>query len=358
MIRRALGLAVKGVGLVSPNPLVGCVITDREGRVVGEGYYRREQVTHAEVSALAEAGERARGGTAFVSLEPHDHHGQTPPCTEALIAAGIARVVCPMQDPNPLVSGRGFEHLRSAGVEVVTGVLAAEAARQNERFVVWHQKQRPFIHLKLAMSLDGRISLGPSMSTALTGGAALSRVHELRHEHDAILVGGNTAGIDDPQLTDRSGKERRRPIVRVVLDNTLQINADSKLAATSTEIPTIVFTSSSNSDKISLLRSRGVNVVESGLGGRDLSAVLAELRKRELQSVLVEGGAEVAGAFIDAKLVDKVTFLYAPLIIGGRMAPSAIGGSGAESIEHSLKLTALSTSTLGDDIEITGYPQF
>ena len=358
MTKRAFDLAAKGVGLVSPNPLVGCVITDREGRVVGEGFYRKDQVIHAEVNALAEAGEGARGGTAYVSLEPHDHHGQTPPCTEALIAAGIARVVCPMQDPNPLVSGRGFEHLRSAGVEVLTGVLAAEAARQNEKFVVWHQKQRPFVHLKLAMSLDGRISLGPSISTALTGGPALARVHELRHEHDAILVGGNTAGVDDPQLTDRSGKERRRPLVRVVLDNTLQIKADSKLVATAPEVPTIVFTNSSNADKISLLRSRGVEVIELEMGGRDLSAVLAELRKRELQSVLVEGGAEIAGAFIDARLVDKVTFLYAPLVIGGRMAPSAIGGSGAESIDRSLKLTELSTSALGEDIEVTGYPQF
>ena len=358
MMQRALELASRGVGLVSPNPLVGCVVTDRAGEVVGEGFYRKDLVTHAEVNALQQAGERARGGTAYVSLEPHDHHGQTPPCTEALINAGIVRVVCSMEDPNPLVSGRGFQHLRSAGVEVVTGVLGNEAARQNEKFIVWHQKQRPFVHLKLAMSLDGRISLGPSLSTALTGSAALARVHEMRHEHDAILVGGNTAGIDDPQLTDRSGRERRRPLVRVVLDNTLQIKANSKLVATAAEVPTIVFTNSSNADKISLLRARGVEIVESDIGGRDLAAVLTELRKRELQSILVEGGAEIAGAFIDAKLVDKVTFLYAPILIGGRMAPPAIGGSGSESIERALKLTDLATRALGEDIEITGYPQF
>nr|MBP7476735.1 bifunctional diaminohydroxyphosphoribosylaminopyrimidine deaminase/5-amino-6-(5-phosphoribosylamino)uracil reductase RibD [Pyrinomonadaceae bacterium] len=201
--RRALEVAAMGTGLVTPNPLVGCVIVSADGEIVGEGTYIYDNVIHAEAVALEQAGEKARGGTAYVSLEPHDHEGRTPPCTEALIDAGIKRVVCPIEDPNPLVSGRGFQRLRDAGVEVVTGILAAEASRQNEKFICWHQKQRPFVHLKLAMSLDGRISLGSSVSTALSGPEALARVHELRHEHDAILIGGNTAFVDNPSLTDR-----------------------------------------------------------------------------------------------------------------------------------------------------------
>ena len=352
---RALELAANGIGLVSPNPLVGCVITDANGEVVGEGFYRKDRVTHAEVIALEQAGARASGGTAYVSLEPHDHHGQTSPCTDALIAAGIARVVCPIEDPNPLVSGRGFQKLRHAGIEVTTGVLADEASRQNEKFICWHEQQRPFVHLKLAMSLDGRISLGPSVSTTLSGGDALKRVHELRHEYDAILVGGNTATVDDPSLTDRSGLERRRPLVRVVLDNSLQISDTSKLAITG-DAPTVVFTNSRDSAKADQLRTADVEIVESEAGSRDLVGVLAELKNRELQSVLVEGGTEIAGAFIDAKLVDKVTFIYSPIIIGGRIAPNAIGGSGAETLANALKLRDITIRQIGDDFEMTGYP--
>jgi diaminohydroxyphosphoribosylaminopyrimidine deaminase/5-amino-6-(5-phosphoribosylamino)uracil reductase len=357
-MQRALDLAACGVGLVSPNPLVGCVITDANGEVVGEGFYRKDNVTHAEVNALQQAGERARGGTAYVSLEPHDHHGQTPPCTEALIAAGIARVVCPIEDPNPLVSGRGFQHLRDSGVTVDVGLLADEASKQNEKFICWHQKQRPFVHLKLAMSLDGRISMGPSVSTALSGAAALARVHELRHEHDAILIGGNTAAVDDPSLTDRSGRERRRPLVRIVLDNSLRLSEASKLAVTANDVPTMIFTNSNDHAAIERLRKAGVEVVESSMGGRDLTGVLAELKGNDLQSVLVEGGAEIAGAFIDAKLVDKVTFMYSPIVIGGRTAPDAIAGSGADDVDSAISVRDVTVTRHGDDIEITGYPNF
>ncbi len=354
-LRRALELAAAGRGLVSPNPLVGCVIVTADGNIVGEGTYTLDGVVHAEAIALEQAGELARGGTAYVSLEPHDHHSKTPPCTEALIDAGIRRVVCPIEDPNPLVSGRGFEHLRSAGVEVAVGLLAEEGARLNEKFVAWHRLRRPFVHLKLAMSLDGRISVDSSVSTALSGDIARSRVQELRHEHDAILVGGNTAAVDDPSLTDRSGKPRRRPLARVVLDNRLRLPLDSRLARTTAEAPTIVFTNSRDREKAEMLRSQGVDVVETEMGGRDLAAVLEELRKREIQSVLVEGGTEVAGAFVDARLVDKITFIAAPLIIGGREAPTAIGGMGAESIAAALKLTDVEVTALGSDLEITSY---
>jgi diaminohydroxyphosphoribosylaminopyrimidine deaminase/5-amino-6-(5-phosphoribosylamino)uracil reductase len=308
------------------------------------------------VIALEEAGEKARGGIAYVSLEPHDHHGKTPPCTEALINAGIKRVVCPIDDPNPLVSGKGFERLRNAGIEVVTGILAEEASRLNEKFITWHKKGRPFVHLKLAMSLDGRISLGGSVSTALSGELARKRVHDIRHEHDAILVGGNTVVVDNPSLTDRSGKLRRRPLVRIVLDNRLQTTLDSTIVTSVNASPTLVFTNSRDAAKVEAIRARDVDVIESELGGRDLPGVLEELRIREIQSVLVEGGTEVAGAFVDARLVDKVTFLISPIVIGGRNAPHAIGGMGASDLMDALRLKDIEITRHGDDIEVTGYP--
>lgn len=356
--RRALELAAKGAGLVSPNPLVGCVILSKEGEIVGEGSYVYEGVKHAEAIALEQAGERSRGGTAYVSIEPHDHKNRTPPCTDALINAGIERVVCPIEDPNPLVSGSGFRHLHSAGVEVVTGILQKEAEQLNEKFICWHKRHRPFVHLKLATSLDGRISLASSVSTALTGEAAIQRVHQVRHEHDAILVGGNTAAVDDPALTDRSGMPRRRPLVRVVLDNRLQIPLGSHLVSTAQETPVLIFTNSRDVAAKSLLRDRGADVIELPMGGRDLGLVLSELKKLEIQSVLVEGGSDIAGAFCDADLVDKVTFISAPMIIGGRTAPVAVGGKGADSLKHAMRLRDVTLTRLGDDLEITGYPAF
>ncbi len=356
MTRKALRLAAMGVGLVSPNPLVGCVVVSEIGEIVGEGTYIYDDVTHAEIIALEQAGERAKGGTAYVSLEPHDHHGKTPPCTEALINAGIKRVVCPIEDPNPLVSGRGFARLRDAGIEVVTGIMADEASRLNEKFTCWHKKGRPFVHLKLAISLDGRISLKNSISTALSGDSARQRVQELRHEYDAILVGGNTAAVDDPSLTDRSGKPRRRKLVRIIVDNRLRIPADSQLVRTAAETPTIVFTNSQDDAKIEALSNLDVSVMKSEAGGRDLVAVLDHLKQLDIQSVLVEGGTQVAGAFCDARIVDKITFIASPLIIGGSDAPNAIGGLGAATLADAMRLRDLEVTALGEDIEITGYP--
>ena len=354
--RRAIDLAKQGTGLVSPNPLVGCVVVSPEGQMVGEGTYIYGDVTHAEAIALDQAGNRAKGGTAFVSLEPHAHHGKTPACTEALINAGIKRVVAPIEDPNPLVSGNGFQRLREAGVDVVTGILADVATALNEKFICWHKKKRPFVHLKLAMSLDGRISLNRSVSTALSGAAALNRVHDLRHEHDAILIGANTALIDNPNLTDRSGRPRRRALVRVVLDNSLRLPTDHNLVASASEIPTLIFTSNIDPVETVPRAELGAKIVPIAGGPRNLSEVLQELYRREIQSVLVEGGSEVAGAFIDAKLVDKITLIVSPMIIGGKAAPAAIGGEGADSLSSALRLKDLTVNRLDRDIEITGYP--
>jgi len=353
--QRALALASRGVGLVSPNPVVGCVIVAGD-EVVGEGFYTYDGVTHAEVIALDAAGERARGATAYVSLEPHSHHGKTPPCTEALITAGISRVVCPIEDPNPLVSGKGFSDLRKAGIEVVTGICKAEAATLNEKFSCWHKKGRPFVHVKLAASLDGRISLSSSVSTYLSSDEARKRVQELRHEYDAILVGGTTVAVDDPSLTDRSGLPRRRPLVRVILDGHLATPVKSNIVQTAKETPTIVFTSDKG-EAAAELNAAGVEVIFDENGGHDLAFVLSELKKREIQSVLVEGGSAVAGSFRDADLIDKLSIIYAPLVIGGDDAPTAFAGSGASSLSDALRLARVNVGLLGRDIEVTGYPE-
>lgn len=356
MSKIALNLAAKGVGQVSPSPPVGCIIVSETGEIVGEGFYLYKNITHAEVLALNEAGEKAKGGTAYVSLEPHTHFGRTKPCTDALINAGIIRVVCPIEDPNPLVSGKGFAKLRENGIEVVTGILKEEAEKIFEKFIHWHRTGRPFVHLKMAMSLDGRISLKNSVSTALSGEESSKRVQYLRHEYDAILVGGNTAFVDDPSLTDRSGKDRHRKLVRVILDNRLQISEDSKLVETAEILPTIIFSNSENSKKIKLLELKGVEVISTN--ARDLSSVLDTLAKRELQSVLVEGGTEIAGSFVDAKLVDKLTFIVAPIIIGGNEAPLAIGGNGSQELSMAMRLKDLKITHHGKDIEMTGYPNW
>lgn len=359
LMRRALELAAMGRGQVSPGPLVGCVIADSGGAIYGEGYYRYEQVAHAEAIALAFAGTRAHGATAYVSLEPHAHHGRTPPCTDALIAAGIARVVAPIEDPNPLVSGLGFSRLREAGLEVHTGLLADEAATLNETYFHSYKHARPFVHLKLATSLDGRIATASGDARWITGEAARGRVHELRHEYDAILVGAGTTAADDPQLTDRSGQPRHRPLARVVLDERLTLSPQSLLARTSDLAPVIVFTCNENADQEnrSALETAGVEVVPLAGGGRDLGEVLCVLHERNLRSLLVEGGAGVAGAFLDAGLIDKLSIFLAPIILGGRDSVSAVGGAGVARIADALRLTRIERREHGDDLEITGYPE-
>src|SRR5215813_975044 len=269
MMTRALELAVRGVGQVSPGPLVGCVVVSPAGEVVGEGFYIFEAIKHAETLALDLARERARGGTAYVSLEPHAHRGRTAPCTDALVAAGVKRVVAPIEDLNPKVSGKGFAHLRAAGVQVDTGLMREEAAHVNEAYLHFMSTGLPFVHLKLAVSLDGKIATRTGDARWITGPEARARVHELRHDYDAILVGAGTATTDDPLLTDRSGLKRRRPLVRVVLGDAVRLSPKSQLARTASEAPVLV------------------------LGHTDLRTVLKELTDRSLQSVLLEGGATI-----------------------------------------------------------------
>ncbi len=357
MMARALALSAKGAGQVSPGPLVGCVITTLQGEVIGEGFYVYEDVKHAETLALEQAGGTARGATAYVSLEPHAHFGKTPPCTDALIASGIKRLVAPLEDPNPMVSGRGFDHLRSAGLQVSSGLMAREAKKLNEKYFHFMKTGRPFLHLKLATSIDGKIATRTGDSRWITGEESRARAHELRQEYDVILIGAGTALADNPLLTDRSGKPRRRPLTRVVLDERLQTNPESRLVQTAKEAPVLIFTSqSAETRKAEVLQMRGVEIVWDSFKGRDLLAVMEELGKRSFQSVLIEGGATVAGNLIDSGLVDKVTFFLAPVIIGGRDAPSVIGGHGAERLIDALNLVDVEMVQRGRDIEVTAYP--
>lgn len=353
MMERALELAKRGVGQVSPGPLVGCVIVSPSGEIAGEGFYIFEELNHAETIALALAGEKARGGTAYVSLEPHAHHGRTPPCTDALIAAGIKRLVAPIEDLNPKVSGKGFAHLRAAGLEVETGLLAEEAAQINEAYLHYMRTGRPFVHLKFAVSLDGKIATRTGDSRWVTGDQSRARVHVLRHAYDAILVGAGTVLKDDPLLTDRSGLPRRRPLVRVVLDDKVQLSPKSKLATTTAESPVLVVGRAEGRDLRGLF-DKGVEILS--LDPKNLLPVLDALGRRSIQSVLVEGGAAIAGSFIDSRLANKITFFVAPKIIGGTDAPIAVGGKGIERMAEALELERISVIQHGRDVEVTGYP--
>ncbi len=359
MMRRAIELAARGVGQVSPGPLVGCVIANDE-EIVGSGFYLYDRVHHAETLALSEAGARARGATAYVSLEPHAHHGRTPPCTDALIEAGLARVVAPHEDPNPLVAGKGFDRLRAAGIRTEVGLMREEADRLNEKYIHFMATGRPFVHLKLAASLDGRIGTRTGDARWITGTAARARAHELRHEYDAILVGAGTVLADDPSLTDRSAhslhQPRHRPLARIILDERLELPPASQLARTAHDAPIIVFTADM-SDKRLALKHSGVEIVNDEMGGRDLGLVLEELGRRQLTSLLVEGGARVAGAFLDAGLINKVTFFLAPMLIGGAESKIAIGGAGAERLADALQLDDIEIVRHDRDIEITGHPK-
>lgn len=357
MMQRALDLAARGAGQVSPGPLVGTVLVDDAGEVVGEGCYIYDQLKHAETLALEQAGERARGATAYVSLEPHAHQGRTPPCTETLIKAGIRRVVAPIEDPNPKVSGRGFARLREAGIEVCTGLLQREASQLNEAYIHFMRTARPFVHLKLAVSLDGKVATFSGDSRWITSEEARAWAHELRHRYDAIMVGGRTVCIDDPLLTDRSGRKRRRPLVRVVIEQYLRMSLESQLAQTTDAAPVLIFAhGDSDPETVSALQARGVEVINQTESTLNFSSMLEELGRRSIQSVLLEGGPSLAGLLLDAGLVNKITFFVAPMIIGGQDAPSAIGGNGAETISEAMQLENVEVEKRGRDIEITGYP--
>jgi len=356
-MKMALRLATKGSGLVSPNPMVGAVVL-RDDQVVGRGWHQRYGEPHAEVMALKAAGNLARGATLYVTLEPCNHHGQTPPCTDAILKAGVARVMAATADPNRKVSGRGADYLKARGVEVEMGLLEDEARHLNEAWFHWVEKERPLVIAKAACSLDGKIATRSGDSQWLTGLKAREMGHRLRHDCDAILVGVGTVLADDPRLTTRLPRRRAKDPIRLVLDSKLRLPPTARLLHLKSSAPTwIATTTAAPGDKIRTLEDLGATVLVTSEDGNrvDLEYLLAELGCRQVQSLLVEGGAEVLGAFFDQNLVDKFYFFYAPKFLGGQQALSVIGGAGVDRLAKAHQARDFSLRRLGPDILVTGY---
>jgi diaminohydroxyphosphoribosylaminopyrimidine deaminase/5-amino-6-(5-phosphoribosylamino)uracil reductase len=358
-MRRALELARATVGLASPNPQVGCVIV-REGEIAGEGAHLYDERDHAEIVALGQAGERARSATAYVTLEPCSHHGRTPPCANALIAAGVGRVVAATFDPNPLVSGQGVARLRAAGVEVQLDVLEREAREINDGFAQFIRTGRPLVTLKAGLSADGmlapaagaRAGVGPHW---LTGPEARAEVQRMRHGADAVLTGIGTVLADDPMLTDRAGLARRRRLLRVVLDTALRIPIDAQLVRTCSEDVLVFCGHAVDAPRIAALEEAGVQVVPvaAAEGRLDLDAVLRELGRREILSVLLECGSRLNGAFLAEGLVDKVALFFGQAKLGEGAVPFAEGVGPAVVLEG--RLQVVTRRSFGGDVGVSGY---
>lgn len=354
-MRQALAIAQYATGRTSPNPLVGAVIV-KDGRIVGQGWHRQAGTPHAEIHALAQAGELAKDAAIYVTLEPCSHHGRTGPCADALIAAGIKKAVVAMTDPNPLVAGNGLHKLRAAGIEVVEGILAAAAAKQNEVFIKWISTGLPFGVLKTAMSLDGKIAAYTGHSKWITGPAARELVHQLRDTYDAILVGIGTVLADNPALTTRLPQGGKNP-VRIIVDSLARTPLTANVV-TDRQAPTIIAVGeAAPADRIAALRSQGAEVLvlattPAGVNLRQLFTVLGE---RRIASVLIEGGAAINAAALSANLIDKLYAFIAPKIIGGQAAPGPVGGTGAAAADQAFALEDVVTEAVGTDILISGY---
>jgi diaminohydroxyphosphoribosylaminopyrimidine deaminase/5-amino-6-(5-phosphoribosylamino)uracil reductase len=361
-MQRALELARRGLGLASPNPAVGCVILDSKGEVAGEGWHEYDRLDHAEVAAIKAAGcpilsaslaewvGTLRGGTAYVTLEPCNHTGRTGPCTEALINAGLRRVVAATIDPNPAVAGHGLDHLREAGLEVVVGVCEADARRLNESFAHWSQHQRPFVLMKVAMTLDARIAPPPGEQAPrqpywITSEAARAAVQPLRWQADAALTGVDTVLADDPLLTDRSGQKRRRPLLRVVLDSALRMPLDSKMVATAHD-DLVVFTVSTDEARSRELRRRGVRVevLPAEAGRVPLDKVLDKLGEEQILTLLTETGTRLNTALLAAGLVDRIHLFVSPQIMGSDAVPAFRGMSSA------IRMAEVEVERYGNDL--------
>ncbi|MFT4704770.1 MAG: diaminohydroxyphosphoribosylaminopyrimidine deaminase [Bradymonadia bacterium] len=354
-MQRALELAEHGRLTVAPNPMVGAVIV-QNGEIVGEGYHARVGGPHAEIVALAEAGDRARKATIYVTLEPCSHMGRTPPCANALVAAGIERVVCAMIDPNPVVQGRGVALLRAAGVDVVIGLLEPEARALNAAFVVAQCAGRPMVTVKLATSLDGRIATRTGHSQWISGELARDETHKMRARAGAILAGTGTVVADDPRLTARpNGELAAKQPLRVVLDRTLRTDVESTVYDTSVA-PTLVFAAEqASAEARRALVARGVEVVSVDSDEHhllDLSAVLAELLQRGVNDVFVEGGGSLTGSLFDHGLVDRLVQIIAPIIIGGHDSRPGVGGRGVDVVDRAPRARAVRYDTIGDDLLI------
>ncbi|MEO6803168.1 MAG: bifunctional diaminohydroxyphosphoribosylaminopyrimidine deaminase/5-amino-6-(5-phosphoribosylamino)uracil reductase RibD [Granulicella sp.] len=371
-MRRALALAAATTALASPNPQVGCVLV-RNGEIIGEGAHLYDQLDHAEIAALKNAaanGHSVAGATAYVTLEPCSHHGRTGPCADALIAAKIARAVIATQDPNPKVSGQGIAKLRAAGIEVTLGICESQARDLIEAFAHFIRRRTPFVTLKAALSVDGKLAPPPAQRTAdqpfwLTGPAARAEVQRLRHAADAILTGIGTVLADDPALTDRSGilgpagQPRRRPLLRVIVDANLRTPPTSQLVRTAQNDLLLCCASTAPIESISAFAAAGIEIAvlpssdSEHPGKLSLPAILAELARRNILSLLLECGSALNGAFLTQRLVDKVTLFYAETELGDQALPFAEGIASPFLLEQSL--TRIERKTFGPDANITGY---
>ena len=372
LLQRALELARQGLGLASPNPYVGAVIADPHGNVVGTGSYTYSGVKHAEILALEAAGKKARGGTLYINLEPHAHQGRTPPCTDALIAAGIHRVVASMPDPNPKVSGQGFEKLRAAGVHVEVGRLEEQARRLNEAFARYIRHGTPLVTLKAAMTLDGKIAPPPAEVLEryegmpaggwVTSEVARAHVQELRHQNDALMVGAGTILSDNPLLTDRSGRPRRRSLLRVILDSRLRLPLESRLVQSvvaDRKNDVLVFCASADEQKKAQLEELGIRIetipaVEPD-GRPDLPAILRRLGQLEITSVMIEGGATVNWTALASNVVDKVFLYYAPKILAGSGSIPFAAGAGFLHMSQAAQVKHIQLHRFGEDFAVEGY---
>jgi len=370
-MRKALELARASIGLVSPNPAVGAVVVDSSGREVGAGTHTYDGLKHAEVLALEQSGEAARGGTLYLNLEPCSHRGRTGPCADAVIAAGIRRVVCSMEDPNPRVAGQGVAKLRASGVTVEVGLFAAEAKKLNESFAKYIRHRKPLVTLKSAMTLDGKIAdatkpgTEPGSATPATEGArsgyhwitgevARAHVQQLRHQSDAILAGVGTVMADDPLLTDRSGLPRRRKLMRVILDSYLRIPAASRVIQTA-DNDVLVLCSRAEKSAKQALEAKGIRVQQIAAtedGRPDFAAIVRSLGELEITSLLIEGGALVNGAALASGEVDKVFLYYAPKIFGGDAVPF-LGGESLRGKAQCVQNFEL--HRFGEDFALEGY---
>jgi diaminohydroxyphosphoribosylaminopyrimidine deaminase / 5-amino-6-(5-phosphoribosylamino)uracil reductase len=351
MMRAALGLARRGLGTVWPNPSVGCVLV-KDGHVVGRGWTQRGGRPHGETEALRRAGAAANGSTAYITLEPCSHWGKTPPCADALIGAGLRRVVVALEDPDPRVAGAGIEALRKAGLAVETGLCAAEAAELNAGFLQRVRVGRPSVSLKLATSLDGRIATAAGESRWITGPPARERAHLLRATHDAILVGTDTVLADDPELTCRLPGLADRSPVRIVLDRQLRIPPNARIFVEARQVPTWVVTlRSGDPARLKLLRDAGVEVIAAepdATGTIDLAAALGLLGTRGLTRLLVEGGGRLAAALLRAQLVDRLVWFHAPLLLGGDGIP-AVAALDIGGLADMPRFECVSSETVGRD---------
>jgi len=355
-MQKALELAAQARGRTSPNPMVGAVVV-KDGQIIGQGYHIKAGTPHAEVIALREAGANARGATLYVNLEPCSHYGRTPPCAEAIVKAGITKVVIGCLDPNPLVAGKGLEILQNAGIETRVNVLQEKALKLNEAFFKYIKTGLPFVSLKVAMTLDGKIATSTGDSRWISSADSRQYVHQLRNFTDAIMIGIGTVLKDDPLLNTRLDISDKRDPIRVIIDSKLDLPLESQIVKTASKQPTIVFCNhQADAEKKELLIKNAIEII--AIEGGDilpLEEVLRCLGKMGIMTLLVEGGGEINGYLMAKGLIDKLYWFIAPKLVGGRQAPTPVGGIGIPVLKEALRVKSMEISRLGEDILITGY---